>query len=385
MSGTPSRRPSESKFKQQKLSAWTPIMGPKWIIPGYALVGILFIIIGIVVLTTSVSVLSMEVRYDLTCEEKIFNWNSTGTLTPCTLEFTIPDEVGWDTKEVYVYYQLENFYQNHRRYSQSLSGSQMLGKGMELDTSELLTDSDGDSITSECRGFNDKYKDKSDDNKDVYMYPCGLVASSMFNDTLMIRLAKTDGPFVMWGTGECPGTTPCPTNPTNVAWTSDVSTRYNSPNVDWIKTNCKYIGGQDAARSGFIDPDLSTIATAAATGDCGAPACGRRVLKPDGVTPNDGVFNCWHNTTDEDLMVWMRIAALSTFRKLYRKIPAGQLTRGATYNLVVENRFPVAGFKGSKSLVLSTSSFLGGKNSALSSAYFVVGAICVCASIFFLV
>ena len=32
-----------------------------------------------------------------------------------------------------------------------------------------------------------------------------------------------------------------------------------------------------------------------------------------------------------------------------------QLKKGATYNLIVENRFPVAGFEGSKHLVLSTS------------------------------
>jgi hypothetical protein len=106
-----------------------------------------------------------------------------------------------------------------------------------------------------------------------------------------------------------------------------------------------------------------------------------RVLDDAG-EPNNGIFNCWRNTTDQDMMVWMRIAALSTFRKLYRKIPANTLKKGESYTLEVDNRFPVQSFEGKKALVLSTTSFLGGKSSTLSSAYFVVGAICICTAIY---
>ena len=42
----------------------------------------------------------------------------------------------------------------------------------------------------------------------------------------------------------------------------------------------------------------------------------------------------------------MRVAALPSFKKLYRKIPANSLKKSTKYELVVSNRFPVDMFKG---------------------------------------
>ena len=33
----------------------------------------------------------------------------------CKIPFQLTDKDGWNSKEVFVYYQLDNFYQNHRR------------------------------------------------------------------------------------------------------------------------------------------------------------------------------------------------------------------------------------------------------------------------------
>lgn len=47
-----------------------------------------------------------------------------GTNAVCTAQFTVPSKM---EKPVYVYYQLSNFYQNHRRYVQSRSDKQLRG------------------------------------------------------------------------------------------------------------------------------------------------------------------------------------------------------------------------------------------------------------------
>lgn len=85
---------------------------------------------------------------------------------------------------------------------------------------------------------------------------------------------------------------------------------------------------------------------------------------------------------NEDLIVWMRTAALPNFRKLYRRVKyegsafKGKLPKG-NYRLEVDYRYPVTQFDGTKNFILSTTSILGGKNDFLGYAYIVVGSICL--------
>lgn len=90
---------------------------------------------------------------------------------------------------------------------------------------------------------------------------------------------------------------------------------------------------------------------------------------PDQISPIDGV-------TDQHFMVWMRTAALPTFRKLYGKIDH-DFKKGDELEFTVTANYYVSGFSGSKSLVISQVGEFGGRNPYLGIAYIVVGSICL--------
>lgn len=89
-------------------------------------------------------------------------------------------------------------------------------------------------------------------------------------------------------------------------------------------------------------------------------------------------------TYAQDLQVWMRTAALPTFRKLYAQINQ-PLYAGSLVTLDIRNRYNSYAYGGQKSLVISTATWLGGKNSFLGIAYLTVGSICIFLSVVFFI
>ena len=63
---------------------------------------------------------------------------------------------------------------------------------------------------------------------------------------------------------------------------------------------------------------------------------------------------------DEHFIVWMRLAGVPHFRKLYGRIEQPNLKKGDVLKFVIHNNFEVASFKGRKAL-WNWNSVFGGK------------------------
>ncbi|VDB90122.1 unnamed protein product [Peniophora sp. CBMAI 1063] len=97
---------------------------------------------------------------------------SVGQTSQCLLRFDIPYDLD---ASVFLYYQISNFLQNHRRYVQSRDNDQLLGKH------RTRSNLDG----SQCDALYQA------NNKVIY--PCGLIANSQFNDSYGLTLASASG------------------------------------------------------------------------------------------------------------------------------------------------------------------------------------------------
>jgi len=167
-------RVKQSRFKQQNLPAWRPVPTILSIVIVFAIFGILFIILGIVLLIYSNKVKSAEIEY-----------------TDCTLgqicnkQLTLENDID---SPVFVYYQLNGFFQNSRRYVKSKETDQLTG--------------DDISVHDECEpaeknkemGFSPSQTalDGSALDPEAYAVPCGLMAKTFFNDTFSFSIGSTD-------------------------------------------------------------------------------------------------------------------------------------------------------------------------------------------------
>lgn len=341
-----SRRPANTPFKQQNLKAWRPILTPKLVILLFLVVGIVFIPIGVVILVSSSQVVEIESKDYSEC-----------TTNPCEVEIDVTTKM---KGRIFMYYKLTNYYQNHRRYVKSRSDLQLRGNEPQ----------DKTSLADDCEY---RYEDSAceDATADCLINPCGLIAWSYFNDSYVLKSPEN----VQVNVSE-----------TGIAWESDVEMKFrnsedgttgqNFPAFTWERNRtCEELPVKDKRCDDFA-------ADHPESGWC---------------YPNSG-----YCTEDEHFIVWMRTAGLPSFRKLWgiidQDLPEGKYTISVSNgvfqegryvnpstNLPQETTYPVSGFGGTKSIVLSTSSWLGGKNNFLGYAYVVVGVVCVVLAICFFI
>lgn len=193
----------------------------------------------------------------------------------CSVRFFIPQNLG---ASVFLYYRLTNFYQNHRQYVKSLDTNQLSGQAVSAGTLES-----GNCVPIATLST----------NSSVAIYPCGLIANSLFNDTF-------SDPYVVPYNGETIGQNYSFTDQ-GIAWSSDQQ-KYGS--------------------NGYSD--LTEIAP-----------------PPNWVSryPNGRYTDAYpppNLPTDYAFQVWMRIAGLPNFRKLYGRNDNDVMQRGY-YQIDIED------------------------------------------------
>ena len=313
-------------------------MTPLKVVVVFLAIGLTFIPAGVSLLASSRAIYVDEVQYDGPNQNVDCAITSQNQNRPCELRFNFTEDVNGP---VYVYYQLTNYFQNHRRYVASIDPYQL--QGLKISKTTLK-----DSCTTLYENSNG-----------LIINPCGLIANSFFTDII----ALVDSNYIPTVTMD----------ESDIAWEAD-NEKFSQPDgFDYV---------QITPDSGYTN--ISTCEAVGLSEPCEYYTDGTNEYfyyypdakdnqylyqtYPNQISPIDGVKN-------QHFQVWMRAAALPKFRKLYGKIDGVDFKKGDYLTFQVNANYEVSSFDGTKSLVISTIGEFGGENQYLGLSYIIVGSI----------
>jgi len=127
---------------------------------------------GVALIAINANIVEVTQRYD--------NLSACATIgSPCTVTFTLDKDM---SQPIFFYYEIENFYQNHRRYINSRSSTQLAGESATTSSEiKALEDACSPVVTNTEMGKTTAVDGVTPlTGKDIAI-PCGLIAKSFFD------------------------------------------------------------------------------------------------------------------------------------------------------------------------------------------------------------
>ncbi len=337
-----SRRPVDNAFSQQELKSWAIRMDKKRELYFFLILGIIMISLSSNLLTEYNAVQSFKIDYDGTDVSSDCAITTPDAALACQKTFSFTEDV---KGPLFVYYELDGFMQNNRRYAKSVSTTQL--RGQQVGSYQAILD---------C------YPLVS--NGSLQLNPCGLQANSFFNDIITINSAPNSAVL----------------DKTGLAYDYELNEKFKQPDG--------FLTGVKTGNATCLETLPAVPSEVACTLYTDARGVDHYYYYPNADTTQylyqtfPSVISPIEGVTNEDFIVWMRLASFTNFRKLYGKIDT-DIVAGDTIVFDITANYDVSSFGGVKSLILTTAS--GNEfiySQSIGTIFVVMGTACVFISSF---
>jgi hypothetical protein len=372
-------RPDNSRMTQQQMRMWEPVLTLGWSIGICFALAAMCIALGVVIVYTSGTLTTLRVVYDgdagtqaayasqpdgnvsqlANCRlDSLDDGNSFHADHTCFVHLTLPNDVKSPAR---VFYELDGYYQNHRRFVSSIVRAQFTDEWRPDAGWSMLECYPMKTVTSElCSAGMCEPRAAA---KQREYFPCGIVANSLFNDIFWLhegvlpngeKLSRTDM------TSKRIARTYAAHNTKNPTWNLPSDTYLPV----WLNPNMSRI----------IPPPTGSMAPHITADYTNSTAWVHDALDPD--------FGVGVGVENEFWRVWVEGAAMHPFRKPYGRIER-DLPAGTTLTFAVQSNFFVRSFGGSKALVLEEVGWFGSANYVLGGFFLGIGGIFLVAAVLF--